>query len=71
MADFLRASDSVVRLEKECDEANRKTVRSIFQQIEDDKLVYFEFARSIMASTNSLMKAASIIHDNIFENIGR
>ncbi|VVB90866.1 Uncharacterised protein [uncultured archaeon] len=73
MADFLRASDSVMGLEKECDEALRKTVQSILRESADDKgfLVYFELARSIMASTSSLMKAACIMHDNIFESMKR
>jgi uncharacterized protein Yka (UPF0111/DUF47 family) len=73
IADFLRASDSVMGLEKECDESLRKTVQSIFRESADDKgfLVYFELARSIMASTGSLMKAACIMHDKIFESMKR
>ncbi len=71
--DFLRASDSVIGLEKECDEALRKTVQSILRESADDKgfMVYFELARSIEASTSSLMKAAGIMHDNILESIRR
>ncbi len=73
MADFLRASDSVIGLEKECDEALRKTVQSILKESADDKgfMVYFELARSIVASTSSLMKAACIMHDKIFESMKR
>jgi uncharacterized protein Yka (UPF0111/DUF47 family) len=73
MADFLSASDSVMDLEKECDEALRKTVQSIFRDSTDDKglLVYFELARGIMASTSSLRKAACIMHDKIFESMKR
>jgi hypothetical protein len=73
MADFLTASDSVMGLEKECDEALRKTVQGILRESEDDKgfLVYFELTRSIMASTSSLTKAAGIMHDNILESMKR
>ncbi len=73
MADFLRASDSVMGLEKECDEARRKTVQGILRESEDDKgfLVYFELTRSIMASTSSLTNAAGIMHDNILESMKR
>jgi uncharacterized protein Yka (UPF0111/DUF47 family) len=73
MADFLRASDSVMDLEKECDEALRKTVQEILRGSEGDKgfLVYFELTRSIMASTSSLTNAAGIMHDNILESMKR
>ncbi len=71
MADFLTASDKVEGMEKECDEALRKTVQSIFRDNMNNKLVYFELARCIAASTGALKKAACIMHDNIFENIKR
>jgi hypothetical protein len=73
MADFLTASDSVMGLEKECDEALRKNVQGILRESEDDKgfLVYFELTRSIMASTSSLTNAAGIMHDNILESMKR
>ena len=56
MADFLGASDSVMSMEKECDEARRKTVQGILRESEGNKgfLVCFELTRSIMASTSSL-----------------
>ena len=73
MADFLEASDSVMSLEKECDESRRKTVQGILRESEGNKgfLVCFELARSIEASTNSLIKAAGIMHDNILESMRR
>jgi uncharacterized protein Yka (UPF0111/DUF47 family) len=73
MADFLGASDSVRSLEKECDEARRKTVQGILGESEGDKgfLVCFELTRSIMASTSSLTNAAGIMHDNILESMRR
>ena len=73
MADFLGASDSVMSMEKECDEARRKTVQGILRQSEGDKgfLVCFELTRSIMASTSSLTNAAGIMHDNILESMRR
>ncbi len=71
--DFLMASDSIIGMEKECGEARRKTVQRILREDEGDKefLVYFELARSIEASTNSLIRAAGIIHDNILESLRR
>jgi uncharacterized protein Yka (UPF0111/DUF47 family) len=73
MADFLRASDNVMGMEKECDEAMRKTIQSILRESEDNKgfLVYLELARSIMASTSSLTNAAGFMHDNILESMKR
>ncbi len=71
--DFLTASDSMIGMEKECGEARRKTVQRILREGEGNKefLVYFELARSIEASINSLTKAAGIAHDNILESIRR
>ncbi len=71
--DFLMASDSMIGMGKECGEARRKTVQRILREDEGDKefLVYFELARSIEASTNSLTKAADIMHDNILESMRR
>jgi uncharacterized protein Yka (UPF0111/DUF47 family) len=73
IADFLGASDSVRSLEKECDEARRKTVQGIFRESDGNKgfLVCFEFTRCIMASTSSLTNAAGIMHDNILESMRR
>ncbi|MCE8428661.1 MAG: hypothetical protein J5U19_09760 [Candidatus Methanoperedens sp.] len=73
MADFLGASDSVMGLEKECDEARRKTVQGSLRESEGDKgfLVCFELTRSIMATASFLANAAGIMHDNILENMGR
>jgi len=73
MADFLGASDSVMSLEKECDESRRKTVQGILRESEGNKgfLVCFELTRSIMASTSSLANAAGIMHDNILESMRR
>jgi uncharacterized protein Yka (UPF0111/DUF47 family) len=73
MADFLGASDTVRSLEKECDEARRKTVQGILRESEGNKefLVCFELSRSIVASTSSLANAACIMHDNILESMRR
>jgi uncharacterized protein Yka (UPF0111/DUF47 family) len=69
--DFLMASDRMIGMEKKCDEARRRTFRSILREGKEDMgfRVYFELARNIEAITNSLIKAAGIMHDNIFENI--
>ena len=71
MADFLGASDSVMGLEKECNEARRKSVQGILKQSDKGFLVYYELIRSIMASTSSLANAAGIMHDNILESMRR
>jgi uncharacterized protein Yka (UPF0111/DUF47 family) len=73
MQDFLTAVNRVISLEHECDEALRQTEKAIVFESTDYKelRVYFELARIIEQSTNSLMKAVYIMHDEILEGMNR
>jgi uncharacterized protein Yka (UPF0111/DUF47 family) len=73
MQDFLTAVNRVLLLEHECDEALRQTEKAILTESTDYKelRVYFELARIIEESTNSLMKAVYIMHDAILEGVNR
>jgi len=73
MQDFLTAVNRVISLEHECDEALRQTEKAIISESTDYKelRVYFELARIIEASTNSLTKAVYIMHDTILEGMNR
>ncbi len=73
MQDFLTAVNRVLSLEHECDDALRLTERAIIAESTDYKVlrVYFELARIIETSTNSLMKSVYIMHDMILEGMNR
>lgn len=71
MRDFIRAIDRVISLEREADEALRNTEKVILVETTDYKelRVFFEIARIIENSTNSLMKAAFVLRENVLENL--
>ncbi len=71
MQDFIRAIDGVISMEREADEVLRTTERVILAETTDYKelLVFFEIARIIEDSTNSLMKAAFVLRNNILESL--
>jgi len=71
MQDFLRPVDRVISIERECDEALRRSEKIILMESTDHKelQVFLEIARTIEESTNSLMKAVYIIRDNTLEGI--
>jgi uncharacterized protein Yka (UPF0111/DUF47 family) len=71
MQHFLEAVDRIVGLEQECDDALRKTEKTILEESSDFKemRVAFELARMIEDSTNAAMKAAFILRDNILEGM--
>jgi uncharacterized protein Yka (UPF0111/DUF47 family) len=73
MQEFLTAVNRVISLEQECDEALRQAEKAIIVESTDYKelRVYFELARIIEESTNSLMKAVYIMHDTILEGMNR
>jgi uncharacterized protein Yka (UPF0111/DUF47 family) len=73
MQDFLTAVNRVLSLEHECDDALRQAEKTIINESADFKelRVYFELARLIEASTNSLMKAVYIMHDTTLEGMNR
>jgi uncharacterized protein Yka (UPF0111/DUF47 family) len=71
MRDFIRAIDRVISLEREADEALRKTEKVILLETTDYKelRVFFEIAKIIENSTNSLMKAAFALRENVLESL--
>ncbi len=73
MQDFLTAVNRVISLEHECDDALRQAERAIISESSGYKelRIYFELARIIEASTNSLMKSVYVLHDMILEGMNR
>lgn len=73
MQEFLTSVNRVLSLEHDCDEALRKTEKTIYLESKSFKelQLYSEIARIIEESTNSLMTAVYIIHDNILEEMSR
>jgi uncharacterized protein Yka (UPF0111/DUF47 family) len=71
MQDFIRAIDGVISTEREADEALRNAEKVILAETTDYKelRVFFEIARVIEESTNSLMKAAFVLRNNILESL--
>jgi uncharacterized protein Yka (UPF0111/DUF47 family) len=73
MQDFLEPVDRVLTLERDEDEALRRTQKTILKESTDYKelMVHMELARVIEESTNSLMKAVHIMRDQILESVNR
>jgi hypothetical protein len=73
MQDFLQAVDRVIGYERECDEALRLSERRILTESTDyrEMMIFFEIARIIEESTNSLMKSVYILRDRILEGMNR
>ncbi len=73
MQDFLEPVDRVLSLEREADEALRRTQKTILKESSDFKelAVHLELARTIEESTNSFMKAVHIMRDHILESVNR
>ncbi|NTW92208.1 MAG: hypothetical protein HGA40_02030 [Methanoregulaceae archaeon] len=71
MQDFLRPVDRVIGLERECDDALRRSEKLILMESTDAKemQVFLEVARMIEESTNSFMKAVYTIRDNVLEGM--
>jgi hypothetical protein len=65
--------DRVLGLEREEDEALRKTQKTILKESSDPKELWaqFEIASIIEESTNSFMKAVHIMRDYILESVNR
>jgi hypothetical protein len=73
MQDFLEPVDRVLSLERETDDALRRTQKTILKESSDFKelSVHLELARTIEESTNSFMKAVHIMRDHILESVNR
>lgn len=68
---FLRSVNLIFNIEEECDDALRSTRTIILTESADFRESYIarEIAGNIEEATNSLMKAAFTIRNNIFENL--
>jgi uncharacterized protein Yka (UPF0111/DUF47 family) len=73
MQEFLKGVDNVIHMEQTCDEALRKAEKTVFEQCTDSRelRLYLEIASNIEESTNSWMKAAYILRDNLLEEVNR
>ena len=73
MQDFLQAVDRVIGYERECDDALRRSEKIILTESTDyrEMMIFFEIARTIEESTNSLMKSVYILRDRILEGMNR
>lgn len=71
--DFLAAKNRVIALEQECDDAWRRLERTLIVERPDSSALraYAELSRMIEESTNSLMKAVYVLHDNMFVEMRR
>lgn len=72
MVQFLHPVDSVIELEEKCDQALRRAMAVILKTPTDIRstLIAIEVARNVEESTNSLMKAAYVLKENIFDSLG-
>ncbi len=72
MLQFLDPVDSVIELEEKCDLALRQAMAVILREGMDTRstIVSIEVARNIEESTNSLMKAAYVLKDNLLDSLG-
>ncbi len=72
ISDFLHAVDGVIELEERCDLALRRSMATIMDESHETKgaILTIELARNIEESTNSMMKVAYVLKDNVFESVG-
>ena len=72
MVQFLHPVDSVIELEEKCDQALRSAMAVILRTPSDVRstIIAIEVAKNIEESTNSLMKAAYVLKDNLFDSLG-
>lgn len=73
MQEFLQAIDHILTLERQSDDALRLAQKTILVESRDWKemQVYSDLARTIEESTNSMMKAAFLLRDDIMERMNR
>ena len=73
LKDLLTAVDEVFSVERLSDESLRRTERVIFEQCADFKefQLYLEIARTLEEATNTLLKVAFHVRDNMIESMNR
>ncbi len=73
MQEFFSAANRVIAIEQECDDAYRRTERSLLQEVRKAGPLHActQLSLAIEESTNALMKAVYVLHDNILEELRR
>jgi hypothetical protein len=63
----------VIAVEQEADEARRRTERCLVREVGDAGALHActELLRTLEESTNALMKAVYVLHDNTLEELRR
>ncbi|HVN74424.1 MAG TPA: hypothetical protein VMT44_07525 [Methanoregula sp.] len=73
MKDLLTAVDEIFSIERLCDESLRRTTRVIFAQCNDFRnfQLFLEIARTLEEASNTLLKVAFHVRDNMIESMNR
>lgn len=73
LQEFFAAANRVIALEQEADDALRRTERCLVREVRDAGALHActELSRILEESTNSLMKAVYVLHDNTLEELRR
>lgn len=72
ISEFLHPVHAVIELEEQSDIALRRTLAALMKGPEESKKIVLalDLAKNVEESTNSLMKAAYILKESVFERIG-
>jgi uncharacterized protein Yka (UPF0111/DUF47 family) len=73
LQEFLTAANRVIAVEQEADEARRRTERDLVREVGDAGALHActGLLSAIEGSTNALMKAVYVLHDNTLEELRR
>ena len=73
MKDLLMAVDDIFSVEKLCDESLRRTTKVISDHATDykDFVLFLEIARTLEEASNTLLKVAFHVRDNMIESMNR
>jgi hypothetical protein len=73
LQEFFTAANRVIAVEQEADDALRRTERCLVREVKDAGALHActELSRTLEESTNALMKAVYILHDNTLEELRR
>jgi uncharacterized protein Yka (UPF0111/DUF47 family) len=72
ISEFLHPVDAVIELEESCDVAFRQALAGMMAEATElrSTIIVLDVARNLEESTDSLMKAAYVLKEHIFDNIG-
>ena len=73
MQEFFSAANRVIAIEQECDDAYRRTEGCLIREVDQAGVLYActQLSLAIEGSTNALMKAVFVLHDNTLEELRR